>query len=177
MPSARGGLLWRCPVAVSLVLLTRVCVIGGFVAQVVQRFVGPSTREKIQFLYGKDVTDVVLAHFDPSARHPPSLVPLGPLALLSSLALTIRSGPAAENELRLRAADAAARAGSGRSDQSSDRATRADDEASQFIAFVDSFLPPQVLPKEYGGTLERVNFVDRGPALWERQDAARLRRY
>lgn len=34
----------------------------------VKRFVGPSTREKIKFLYGKEVTDEVLKFFDPSAR-------------------------------------------------------------------------------------------------------------
>lgn len=35
----------------------------------------------------------------------------------------------------------------------------------------------QVVPKQYGGVLEKINFVDRGPAIWERADAARLRRY
>lgn len=68
--------------------------------KVVKRFVGPSTREKIKFLYGKEATEEVLRHFE-----------------------------------------------------------------------------PHVLPKEYGGTLDKVNYVDRGPALWEGPGMPRLRRY
>lgn len=69
-------------------------------SQVVKRFVGPSTREKIQFMTSKEANEAMLAHFDPG-----------------------------------------------------------------------------VLPREYGGELEEVNFVGRGPAPWERADMARLRRF